>query len=655
MSGSKKDFSDEKFRAIFGLADSNHDSEALSSFRMAKAYLKKFKKTFSSYLEEKTKGNRQEQNLQELEEENTRLQETVSDFETKIDDLKRKIALKKAAQSKPQFQQPNSSATASAQNTSPPPPPPQSTYTPPFHRRAAQARAGATSIKPKGNGWKWVAGGLGAIFLMNVFADKDDAPSTTVRPADPQPKTVVAAEPPPLRPNVESDFIEWFYITRAGTPLYDMSSNNVRLNIPRDGCVERFTMINSNTINAGRLLVMATSAEGGMWSGYVRISDLKPAPAGMTEVKCFYDRVTKIEPVAQATQPTAIQQTDPSASKADTATTSIGGIGIDWTIDGAYIRVAGVHENSSAQQAGIKAGDTILTIDNQYSVSHLTAEEVREKIRGAPGTNVTLLLKRDNLADAISITLPRMTLVVNAAAKPPAQTPVNDYLVPIPKRSDSMAESMEWFGDNLMRSDINIGGERKFSRESISSLYFPIFTRDHTPQGLDARNLRRLFNYGFCGKTGTPLANDSDQNIADALNACTQNYNVHMSVTATNQIDRSVLDFMYKYSTPQNYILFAVRDGVPEKADITKLQAALNKSGFNVGSEDGNWGRKTTEGIVQFMRSQPDKFFDVSEGYIELMRQTMTADHWPVVRALALSRARTAKPDLKEKDFAYTY
>lgn len=649
MSDNKSSFSDDKFQKTFALTDSNHEAEALTAFRMSKTYLKRYGLTFQKYFQKKEEANALTQKISKLDEENTKLESSVSDFEEKIRLIQTEIERKRALKQKPQNPNatytprggissgPTSSSqtqTASGPRTSPPPPqPPQ---------------ASPVATKSKNNGWKWVGGGLAGIFLLAVInqnEDKDPARNTQVTPSTP---VQVEQESRALRPNVESDFISQFYIVKYSTSLYDMNTGQERLRIPTGTCVDRFTLFNPRTINGNRLLVLAPKPGGGQLTGYVPISALRPAPSNMTEVGCLYGQSSGAADPQPERRP--VQQSDSAAQPVQNQT-AFGGIGITIEAAGAYLRIASVMDGLPAQRAGLRAGDLILLIDNQWSAQRMSTKEILEKIKGNVGDPVTLLVRRPNVPDAISVRMVRERVTVSASANADENRPMESgRVVRTPSSTDKMYESMEWFGDQTLREDFLLGGLRKFDRFSISNLEMPIFMRDHAPQGRDVRDLRRLFNYGYCGTTDY-ISGTSNQEIARAINVCTQNYRAHFHVTSNNDIHRTVLDFMFRNSSPQDYILLAMRDGVPEQSDITRIQNALNRSGFNVGTEDGDWGQNTTNGFVAFVRSQPNAFFDVSQGYLRLLQRNITNDNRNVIFDLSLSRARMFNPALKRQDY----
>ena len=70
-----------------------------------------------------------------------------------------------------------------------------------------------------------------------------------------------------------------------------------------------------------------------------------------------------------------------------------GGIGALIQFDGEYTRISDPYEGWPAQKAGITAGDVILEV-NGVDCHKKTTAQVSELLKGQPGTEVTLKLKR---------------------------------------------------------------------------------------------------------------------------------------------------------------------------------------------------------------------------------------------------------------------
>lgn len=131
--------------------------------------------------------------------------------------------------------------------------------------------------------WPWI-GGLSGIFFIAVISESiDSKPANNLEESKHSVQT--QEETISLRPHVEADFVDQFYIVKYGTSLKGDSGKTRYL--PAGTCVDRFTLYNSDTISGNYLHVLAPNGQG-VISGYVLISSLKRAPSNMSEVQCNY-------------------------------------------------------------------------------------------------------------------------------------------------------------------------------------------------------------------------------------------------------------------------------------------------------------------------------------------------------------------------------
>jgi len=83
-----------------------------------------------------------------------------------------------------------------------------------------------------------------------------------------------------------------------------------------------------------------------------------------------------------------------------------GGLGIEVTAEGGYIRVISPIDDTPAARAGVKPGDLITHIDGT-STQGLTLNEAVEKMRGPPRTDIKLTIRRQDVQTPIELTLTR--------------------------------------------------------------------------------------------------------------------------------------------------------------------------------------------------------------------------------------------------------
>lgn len=106
---------------------------------------------------------------------------------------------------------------------------------------------------------------------------------------------------------------------------------------------------------------------------------------------------------------------DPDEYKNMKAMTSgkFGGLGIEVTAQDGVIRVVSPIDDTPAAKAGIKAGDLIVKINNT-AVSGLDLTDAVDKMRGDPGTKITLTIIRKNAPKPIVVTLTREIIHVTS-------------------------------------------------------------------------------------------------------------------------------------------------------------------------------------------------------------------------------------------------
>ncbi len=83
-----------------------------------------------------------------------------------------------------------------------------------------------------------------------------------------------------------------------------------------------------------------------------------------------------------------------------------GGIGVSISSSNGKVIITGVFDGYSAQRQGLRIGDQILTIDS-VEVSSLKVDAVSNMIRGEPGTQVTLTIKREGEEKPFKVVLVR--------------------------------------------------------------------------------------------------------------------------------------------------------------------------------------------------------------------------------------------------------
>lgn len=90
-----------------------------------------------------------------------------------------------------------------------------------------------------------------------------------------------------------------------------------------------------------------------------------------------------------------------------------GGLGIEISMDGDAVVIVTPYDDTPASKADLKAGDTILAIDNE-SVKGLSLDEVAKQLRGEQGSTVKLSILPKNAKSQRHITLTRDIIKVQS-------------------------------------------------------------------------------------------------------------------------------------------------------------------------------------------------------------------------------------------------
>jgi carboxyl-terminal processing protease len=85
---------------------------------------------------------------------------------------------------------------------------------------------------------------------------------------------------------------------------------------------------------------------------------------------------------------------------------TFGGLGLEVTSDNGLVKVISPIDDTPAARAGMKAGDLILSLDGK-SVEGLSLNDAVDRMRGAPGTTITLNIKREHIDKPIDVTMTR--------------------------------------------------------------------------------------------------------------------------------------------------------------------------------------------------------------------------------------------------------
>lgn len=90
-----------------------------------------------------------------------------------------------------------------------------------------------------------------------------------------------------------------------------------------------------------------------------------------------------------------------------------GGLGMEVGQEDGFVKVIAPIEDTPAERAGVKSGDFIAKIDNE-STRGMTVSDAVKKMRGKPGTKITLTLSRKDVSAPIVVNITRAIIKVKS-------------------------------------------------------------------------------------------------------------------------------------------------------------------------------------------------------------------------------------------------
>ena len=97
----------------------------------------------------------------------------------------------------------------------------------------------------------------------------------------------------------------------------------------------------------------------------------------------------------------------------ESTTGEFGGLGMEVGAEDSFIKVVAPIEDTPAERAGVKSGDLIVKIDGA-STRGMTVSEAVKKMRGKPGTSITLTLSRKDANKPIVVKITRAIIKVKS-------------------------------------------------------------------------------------------------------------------------------------------------------------------------------------------------------------------------------------------------
>ncbi|MAY15294.1 S41 family peptidase [Thalassolituus sp. UBA2009] len=115
--------------------------------------------------------------------------------------------------------------------------------------------------------------------------------------------------------------------------------------------------------------------------------------------------LTSLDPHSAYLQPEAFSDLQENTSG------KFGGLGIEVGLEDGLILVVTPIDDTPAQKAGIRAGDLIVSLDGE-AVMGMSLNDAVERMRGAPGSEITLEIRRKNEKELLTFTLARAEIKV---------------------------------------------------------------------------------------------------------------------------------------------------------------------------------------------------------------------------------------------------
>lgn len=152
--------------------------------------------------------------------------------------------------------------------------------------------------------------------------------------------------------------------------------------------------------------------------GYIEKNYVPEPPLEMTDVEYIAVNgiLKKLDPHSYIFTPKEFEEFTSSTEG------NFGGLGIVISVnDDGEITVVSPMDGTPAMDAGIEANDVIVQIDDESAIN-MTLNKAVERMRGKPGTDVTIRIRREGVADILKFTITRAEIkiesVVSAMPKP---------------------------------------------------------------------------------------------------------------------------------------------------------------------------------------------------------------------------------------------
>ena len=127
-----------------------------------------------------------------------------------------------------------------------------------------------------------------------------------------------------------------------------------------------------------------------------------------------------------------------------------GGLGIEVGMEDGLVKVVSPIEDTPAFQAGIKSGDLIIKLDDTL-IKGMTLDEAVKRMRGKPGSKITLTITRKNEPKLLTFTLTRAIIKVQSVKSKLVEP--GYAFVRITQFQDMTGENLATALDNLLKQN----------------------------------------------------------------------------------------------------------------------------------------------------------------------------------------------------------
>ena len=158
------------------------------------------------------------------------------------------------------------------------------------------------------------------------------------------------------------------------------------------------------------------------------------------------------------------------------------GIGVEITVRDGFLTIISPIEGSPAQEAGVKSGDVIISIDGE-SAEKTNIVEALDRIRGREGTTVDIVVRRDGTEETHKFTITRRIVKLRSVESRLIEKDIG-Y---IKLYSSTGADESQFHRDLRMSFSVLTGGLKRKTARSSEDL---CLTLETTPEDCLNRRLR---------------------------------------------------------------------------------------------------------------------------------------------------------------------